>query len=88
MMEAGWSARREARQLGLSDCVVRRCWDQLIREMSFTRRAGSRRPRQTSCKEDHHFVRNACVEPTASSAAMQAYVAIIWDRVTHYVCCL
>ncbi|GFW18377.1 transposable element Tcb2 transposase [Trichonephila clavipes] len=25
IMEAGWSARRVARQLGLSHCVVRRC---------------------------------------------------------------
>ncbi|GFU54304.1 transposable element Tcb1 transposase [Trichonephila clavipes] len=38
MMEAGWSARRVARQLGSSSCVVRRCWDQWIREMSFTRK--------------------------------------------------
>ncbi|GFT06528.1 uncharacterized protein TNCV_3356491 [Trichonephila clavipes] len=38
IMEAGWSARRVARQSGRSDCVVRRCWDQGIREMSFTRR--------------------------------------------------
>ncbi|GFX25121.1 transposable element Tcb2 transposase [Trichonephila clavipes] len=44
MMEAGWSARRVAHQLGRSDCVVRRCWDQWIREMSFTRRPGSGRP--------------------------------------------
>ncbi|PRD28299.1 UNVERIFIED_CONTAM: hypothetical protein NCL1_32776 [Trichonephila clavipes] len=36
MMEAGWSARRVARQLGRSDCVVKRCWDQWIQEMSFT----------------------------------------------------
>ncbi|GFU49052.1 transposable element Tcb2 transposase [Trichonephila clavipes] len=43
MMEAGWSARRVARQSGRSDCVVRRCWDQWIREMSFTRRPGSGR---------------------------------------------
>ncbi|GFX24107.1 hypothetical protein TNCV_2436001 [Trichonephila clavipes] len=28
MMEAGWSPRRVARQLGRSDSVVRRCWDQ------------------------------------------------------------
>ncbi|GFT85077.1 uncharacterized protein TNCV_791131 [Trichonephila clavipes] len=28
MMETWWSARRVARQLGRSDCVVRRCWDQ------------------------------------------------------------
>ncbi|GFU35807.1 transposable element Tcb1 transposase [Trichonephila clavipes] len=31
-MEAEWSAR-EARQLGYTDCVVRRCWDQRIREI-------------------------------------------------------
>ncbi|GFY08718.1 transposable element Tcb2 transposase [Trichonephila clavipes] len=72
MMEAGWSARRVARQLSHSDCVVRRFWDQYIREMSFTRRPGSGRPRQTSRREDHHIVRNARVQPTASSAVIQA----------------
>ncbi|GFV35533.1 transposable element Tcb2 transposase [Trichonephila clavipes] len=52
MMEAGWSARRVVRQLARSNCVVRRYWDQWIREMSFTQRPGSRRPRQTSRRED------------------------------------
>ncbi|GFX27414.1 uncharacterized protein TNCV_35111 [Trichonephila clavipes] len=75
MMEVGWSARRVAHQLGLSGCVMRRCWDQWIQEMSFTQRPGSGRPRQTSRREDHHIVRNACVQPTASSAAIQAQVA-------------
>ncbi|GFW90017.1 transposable element Tcb2 transposase [Trichonephila clavipes] len=75
MMEAGWSARRVAHQLGRSDCDVRRCWDQWIREMSFKRRPGSGRPRQTSRREDRHIVRNSCVKPTASSAAIQAQVA-------------
>ncbi|GFT33262.1 transposable element Tcb2 transposase [Trichonephila clavipes] len=75
MMKAGWSARRVARQLGRSDCAVRRCWNQWIREMSFTRRPGSRRSRQTSRREDHHIVRNAGVQPTASSAAIHAQVA-------------
>ncbi|GFV45316.1 transposable element Tcb2 transposase [Trichonephila clavipes] len=75
IMEAGWSARRVTRQVGHSDCVVRRCWDQFIRDMSFTRRPGSGRPRQTSRREDHHIVRNARVQPTASSAAIQAQVA-------------
>ncbi|GFX30729.1 DUF4817 domain-containing protein [Trichonephila clavipes] len=51
MMEAGWLARQIARQLGHSDCVVRRCWDQLIREMSFTRRPGLGRFRQNSRRE-------------------------------------
>ncbi|GFT90506.1 transposable element Tcb2 transposase [Trichonephila clavipes] len=74
-MEAGWSARRVARQLGRSYSVVRRCGDQCIREMSFTRRPGSVRPRQTSRREDHHIVKNARVQPTASSATLQAHVA-------------
>ncbi|GFW06472.1 HTH_Tnp_Tc3_2 domain-containing protein [Trichonephila clavipes] len=42
--------------------------------MSFPRRPGSRRPRQTSRREDRHIVRNARVQPTASSAAIQAQV--------------
>ncbi|GFX61366.1 HTH_Tnp_Tc3_2 domain-containing protein [Trichonephila clavipes] len=33
-----------------------------------------RRPRQTSRQEDRHIVRNAHVQPTASSAAIQAQV--------------
>ncbi|GFV62053.1 HTH_Tnp_Tc3_2 domain-containing protein [Trichonephila clavipes] len=66
MMEAEWSARREARQLGHPDSVVRRCWDQWIQEMSFTRRPGSGRPRQASCQEDHHVVGNAHAQPIAS----------------------
>ncbi|GFY14757.1 transposable element Tcb2 transposase [Trichonephila clavipes] len=74
MMEAGWSARRVARQLGRFDCVARRCWDQWIREMSFTRRPGTGRLPQTSNREDRHIVRNARVPPTASSAAIQAHV--------------
>ncbi|GFW89655.1 transposable element Tcb2 transposase [Trichonephila clavipes] len=56
MMEAGWSARRVARQLGRSDCVVRRFWDHWVREISFTRKSGSGRPRQTSRREDRHIL--------------------------------
>ncbi|GFW68418.1 uncharacterized protein TNCV_3299601 [Trichonephila clavipes] len=37
MIEAGWSARRVARQLGHSDCVVRRCWDQWIRDVIYSK---------------------------------------------------
>ncbi|GFW66723.1 transposable element Tcb2 transposase [Trichonephila clavipes] len=75
MMEAGWSARSVACQLGRSNCVERRCWDQGIREMSFTRRPGSGHLRQTSHREDRHMVRNACVQPNASSTAILAQVA-------------
>ncbi|GFU08417.1 transposable element Tcb2 transposase [Trichonephila clavipes] len=69
------TARRVVRQLGRSDSVVRKCWDQWIREMSFTRRPGSGCPRKTSRQEDRHIVRNARVHPTASSAAIQPQVA-------------
>ncbi|GFV85523.1 transposable element Tcb2 transposase [Trichonephila clavipes] len=75
MMEAGWSARRVARQLGSSGCVANRYWDQWIQEMSFTRRPGSGRPQQTSDREVNHIVRNARVRPTDSSATIQALVA-------------
>ncbi|GFW93250.1 transposable element Tcb2 transposase [Trichonephila clavipes] len=40
--------------------------------MSFTRRPGSGLPRQTSRRENRHIERNARVQPTASSAAIQA----------------
>ncbi|GFY15285.1 transposable element Tcb2 transposase [Trichonephila clavipes] len=43
--------------------------------MSFTRRPGSGRPQKTSRREDRHIVRNTRVQPTASSAAIQAQVA-------------
>ncbi|GFT38752.1 uncharacterized protein TNCV_1499281 [Trichonephila clavipes] len=74
-MEVGWLARKVARQLGRSDCVVRRCWDRRIQEMSFTRRPNSRCPLQTNCQEKRHIVRKAHVQSTASSAAIQAQVS-------------
>ncbi|GFT88478.1 transposable element Tcb2 transposase [Trichonephila clavipes] len=55
-MEIGWTARQIARQLGRSYCVEMRCWDQGIREISFTRRPGSGRSRQTSCRKDRHIL--------------------------------
>ncbi|GFV44081.1 transposable element Tcb2 transposase [Trichonephila clavipes] len=71
MIEAGWSARRLARQEGRFDCVVRMCWDQCIGEMSFTRRLSSGRPRRTSRRENRNIVRNAFLQPTASLATTQ-----------------
>ncbi|GFV29358.1 transposable element Tcb2 transposase [Trichonephila clavipes] len=50
-MKAGGSARQADRQLSRSGCVMRKFWDQWIREMSFTRRPGSGRPRPTSHRE-------------------------------------
>ncbi|GFT52390.1 HTH_Tnp_Tc3_2 domain-containing protein [Trichonephila clavipes] len=73
-MEDGWSARRVAHQLGCFDCIVKRCCNQWIRKMSFTRKPGSGRPRQTSHREDRHIIRNARVQPISSPAAIQAQV--------------
>ncbi|GFU62215.1 uncharacterized protein TNCV_2474461 [Trichonephila clavipes] len=66
-MKDGWSARRVAHRLDHSDCIVRRCWDQWILVMSFTRKPGSteqssRRPphrkkctRAAKCFIGHHL---------------------------------
>ncbi|GFS81778.1 uncharacterized protein TNCV_2707151 [Trichonephila clavipes] len=72
-MEPWWSARQVARQLGRSDCVLRRYWDQWIRKMSFTRRPGSEHPRQTSRREDQHIVLNARVQPTAVNPVLSRF---------------
>ncbi|GFT96373.1 HTH_Tnp_Tc3_2 domain-containing protein [Trichonephila clavipes] len=74
-MEAGWSARRVFCQLGRSDYIGRRYWDQWIREISFIRRPGSERSRLTSRPGDYHIVRNARVQSTASLATIQARIA-------------
>ncbi|GFX79230.1 hypothetical protein TNCV_695421 [Trichonephila clavipes] len=55
--------------------VLRGGWSQWIREMSFTRKRGSGRPRQTSCREDCHIVRNARVQQIASSVTLEAQEA-------------
>ncbi|GFU88527.1 uncharacterized protein TNCV_4442041 [Trichonephila clavipes] len=52
-----------------------RCWDQWIRKMSFKLGPGSGLPLQTSRREDNHNVRNAHVQPTASSATIFVQVA-------------
>ncbi|GFX92990.1 transposable element Tcb2 transposase [Trichonephila clavipes] len=41
--------------------------------MTFTRRPGSGRFRQTSSAEDRHILRNARVHPTASPAVIEAH---------------
>ncbi|GFV25914.1 transposable element Tcb2 transposase [Trichonephila clavipes] len=74
MMEAKWSARRVVRQLGRSGCVVRSCWDQWFREVSFARGPGSERPRQTSRREDRHIGPLCLLEPYEGT-----WLKNIWD---------
>ncbi|GFX74655.1 transposable element Tcb1 transposase [Trichonephila clavipes] len=60
-MEAGWSARRVARQFGHSDCVVRRCCNQWIRKMLFTRRL---RTPSTDQSPPHRVTSPHCYYPS------------------------
>ncbi|GFV43717.1 transposable element Tcb1 transposase [Trichonephila clavipes] len=73
MMEAGCSARKVARQLGHFDCVVRRCWDQWIREMSFTLRPSSGHTLLDSRREDRH------IRHTAPTAGLMVWGAIAYN---------
>ncbi|GFS91038.1 transposable element Tcb2 transposase [Trichonephila clavipes] len=54
VIEAEGSIRRVACQLDCLHCVVRRCWDQWILEVSFTRRPGTGHPRQASREDPPH----------------------------------
>ncbi|GFV21371.1 retrovirus-related Pol polyprotein from transposon 412 [Trichonephila clavipes] len=61
-----------------------------IKDMSFTRRPGSGRLRQTSRREDCHIARNARLQPTASFAALQVQRrtaptagVMVWDAIAY-----
>ncbi|GFW66962.1 uncharacterized protein TNCV_4688471 [Trichonephila clavipes] len=75
MMEAGCSARREARQLGRSDCAVRRCWDQWIREVVIYMKTRFRMPSidQSSRRPPYH--KECTRTDNCLSSAIQAQVA-------------
>ncbi|GFT65738.1 uncharacterized protein TNCV_1547651 [Trichonephila clavipes] len=99
MMEGVRSSGRVAHLIGHSDCVVRKCWDQWIREMSFTRRPGSGHPLQ--------IIRKKCTRtancfigrhPGTSSTFISDRLCLlepfkgtwlkdIWKRGAHYVSC-
>ncbi|GFW23728.1 hypothetical protein TNCV_2032711 [Trichonephila clavipes] len=55
--------------------MYERCSDKWTEETSFTQQLDSGSPRQTSRREDHHIIRHARVEPTASLAAVQTQTA-------------
>ncbi|GFX07685.1 uncharacterized protein TNCV_4159541 [Trichonephila clavipes] len=41
MKTAGWSTRRVAGQVDLSECAVRNCWEQWTREGTHARKTGN-----------------------------------------------
>ncbi|GFX64106.1 transposable element Tcb2 transposase [Trichonephila clavipes] len=74
LREAGWSNRRIGRDLGRSDMVVARCWQQWITEGRVYRRGGSGRPRNTNDREDRAIRRVATSAPTTSLASIQRHL--------------
>ncbi|GFU87772.1 transposable element Tcb2 transposase [Trichonephila clavipes] len=72
--EAGWSNRRIGHQLGRSDMVVARCWQQWITEGRVYRRGGSGRPRNTNDREDRAIRRVDTSAPTTSLASIQRHL--------------
>ncbi|GFW81359.1 transposable element Tcb2 transposase [Trichonephila clavipes] len=77
MMEAGWSARRIAPQVGRSDLTKRKCWDQWIEKTSFTHLPGSLRDRQNRHQEGRYIIRHPHVEPPVLLAALQAAPSLL-----------
>ncbi|GFX32756.1 transposable element Tc1 transposase [Trichonephila clavipes] len=58
MIIAGWSTRRFAGHLDCSECAVRNCWEQWIREGTNARKTGSGATRKTRRREDPRIVRH------------------------------
>ncbi|GFV71873.1 uncharacterized protein TNCV_2458081 [Trichonephila clavipes] len=83
-MEAGWSDRRVAHQLGRSDYVVRRCWNQWIREIIYTKtRLRMPSTEQSSRRPPHRkkCTRTAnCFNGRHPGTAIDAFV---WSGATH-----
>ncbi|GFY00587.1 HTH_Tnp_Tc3_2 domain-containing protein [Trichonephila clavipes] len=58
MKTAGWSTHRAAGQVDRSECAVRNCWEQWIREGTHARKTGSGATRKTTRREDRRIVRH------------------------------
>ncbi|GFU54147.1 uncharacterized protein TNCV_3618081 [Trichonephila clavipes] len=64
MKTAGWSTRHVAGQVDRSECAVRKCWEQWIREGAHVRKIGSGVTRKPTRREDRRIVRRALVDTT------------------------
>ncbi|GFW30447.1 transposable element Tc1 transposase [Trichonephila clavipes] len=71
MKTAGWSTRRVAGQVDRSECAIRNCWEQWIREGTHARKTGSGgRPR------GERIVWQALVDPTVTRSTVRADVGV------------
>ncbi|GFX82283.1 HTH_Tnp_Tc3_2 domain-containing protein [Trichonephila clavipes] len=76
MKTAGWSTRRVAGQVDLSECAVRNCWEQWAQEGTQLRKTGSGATRKTTRREDQRIMRQALVDPTVTCSTIRADVSI------------
>ncbi|GFU63877.1 transposable element Tc3 transposase [Trichonephila clavipes] len=76
MKTAGWSTRRVARQVDLSECAVRNCWEQWTREGTHAQKIGSGANRKTTRREDRRIVRQALVDSTVTRSTIRADVGV------------
>ncbi|GFS62377.1 hypothetical protein TNCV_5032221 [Trichonephila clavipes] len=79
MMEAGWSARRVARQLGRSDSVCEEVLGPVDPRGVLYTRTCLRTPSTDQSSRDRHMVRNSRVRPPASSPpSRHSYFSLIF----------
>ncbi|GFX62352.1 transposable element Tc1 transposase [Trichonephila clavipes] len=76
MKTAGWSTRRVAGQMDRSECAVRNCWEQWIREGTHAWKTGSGATIKTTRREDRRIVRQALVDPTVTRSTIRADVGV------------
>ncbi|GFT82913.1 HTH_Tnp_Tc3_2 domain-containing protein [Trichonephila clavipes] len=76
MKSAGWSTRGVAGHLDRSECAVRNCWEQWIRECTHARKTGSGATRKTTRREDRRIMRQALVDPTVIRSNKRADVGV------------
>ncbi|GFV50935.1 HTH_Tnp_Tc3_2 domain-containing protein [Trichonephila clavipes] len=76
MKTAGWSTCRVAGQVDRSECAIRNCWEQWIREGTNAWKTGSGATRRTTRTEDRRFVWQALVDPTVTRSTIRANVGV------------
>ncbi|GFS54141.1 transposable element Tcb1 transposase [Trichonephila clavipes] len=77
MKTAGWSMRNVAGQVNRSECAVRNCWEQWIRDGTHAWKTGSGATRKTTRREDRRIVRQVLVDPTVNRSTIRADVGVV-----------
>ncbi|GFX00698.1 fatty acid synthase [Trichonephila clavipes] len=76
MKTAGWSTCRVAGQVDRSECAIRNCWEQWIREGTHARKTGSGATRKITRRKDRRIVRQAFVDPTVTRSTIREDVGV------------